>query len=277
MKAGPLKSWLIRQPLSEALRAAMKLTYRVEDQGVRLLIADDPWFVRELVQQGTDRMLKLWEQIWMVMHPERSVPQRIPDDWLPVFRSGADPAFGDRRCLAIVGVIPDLPMTLLTTNVAVEHKGPISVRQLIEGQFFWSDDPERDRKGILVKLESDDARADGYWTSDKVHSGAMWVTPSLRGKRADGPPIAASMAPLMRLVAHIGLKPDLIVGTVADPRLTKTFGSRVDGQIHVTEAGETKTQALHIYDDADMAKCIGDVLADAEPTNQQTAKAGDVG
>ena len=247
MKAGPLKSWLARQASSLCRDAAIALADRLSGQGLHLLVTDDPWFVRELVEEEIDRQKYL------------TVEERDP----PVFRQGADPCFGDRPVLGIVGVQPSFPMRLLTTNLAIQHKVPPSLRDLIETQHFWSDDPAIDRKGIVVRLESDDKRVDRFPGKHVVHSGAMWVAPKLRGKRQDGPPLAASLAPLMRLCAWLHFSPDLIVGTVAEAKLTQTFGSRKDGEIILTENGQESRQALHVYDAHDMRACAGNALADA--------------
>ena len=247
MKAGPLKSWLAKQRVCVFRDAAMLLADRLSGHGLKLLVTDDPWFVRELVEEETQRLMA-------------SGDFNLDDH--PVFRQGADPCFGDRACLGIVGIQPTLPMRLVTTNLAVEHV-EVTLRLLIERQGFWADDPKTDRKGIEVKVESADPRVDDIAFGRFVHSGAMWITPKLRGKRDDGPPLAASLAPLMRLCAWLHFSPDLIVGTVADPRLTKTFGSRVDGEILVTENGATSRQALHVYDNADMEACARSILQPA--------------
>lgn len=249
MKAGPLKSWLGKRddvPFFEKdlLGAAAVLADRLSGQGLRLLVTDDPWFVRELVEEEIDRQKYF----------------TVEDRQVPVFRQGADPCFGDRPVLGIVGVQPSFPMRLLTTNLAIQHKVPPSLRALIESQRFWSDDPETDRKGITATLESDDKRVDRFPSKHVVHTAAMWVAPQLRGKRQDGPPLAASLAPLMRLCAWLHFSPDLLVGTVADPKLTQTFGSRKDGEIVLVEDGQESRQALHVYDAADMRACAESIL-----------------
>lgn len=261
MKAGPLKSWLAkRYDVSffekDILAAAASLADRLSGQGLKLLVTDDPWFVRELVEEETDRLKADWHARDWDINP-------MPADYLPVFRQGADPCFGDRNCLGIVGVEPSLPMRLLTTNLAIEHF-EVTLRLLIEKQGFWSDDPAVDRKGIEVKVETSDPRVDSIEFDRFVHSGAMWITPRLRGKRPDGPPLATSLAPLMRLCAWLHFSPDLLVGTVADPKLTRTFGSRVDGEIILTENGQTSSQSLHVYDKADMEACARSILQPAE-------------
>lgn len=254
MITGPLISWLaeidpVRTP---AARAARVLAARVADQGVHLLVTEDPWFVRARVEEAQARLTHEWR----AAHPDGDP---IPEGWLPIFRQGADPAFGMRRTLSILGVIPDMPLTLLTTNVAVEFDGT-TVRALIETQRLWSDDPARDRRGIAAALDSAHPAADAE-AFRIVHCGTMWVTPGLRGRRPDGVPLATHLAPLLRLAAEIHLFPDLIISTVADRRLTRTVRGRVDGEILVTEAGTTARQALHIYDADDRARAAAEVLA----------------
>lgn len=254
MKAGPLKSWLARQGAPHPFPfwdAALHLIDRLSGQGLKLLATDDPWFVRELVEEEIQRQRYL----------------NVEERQLPAFRQGADPCFGDRPVLGIVGVEPGFPMRLLTTNLAIKHRAP-DLRRLIESQRFWSDDPTHERKGIRVGVQSGDQRINtGPLSEDQilVHTGAMWITPSLRGRRQDGPPLAASLAPLMRLCAWLQFSPDLLVGTVADPKLTQTFGSRKDGEIVLTENGEESRQVLHVYDASDMRTCAETVMSEALP------------
>lgn len=250
MMTAPLRSWLLSLPRNDVTRAAEILTNRATAQGVHLLVTEDPWFMRARVEEATARLAQEWKRA----HPNG---EPIPDGWLPIFRQGVDPCFGMRAFVGILGVIPDMPMTLLTTNAAVLH-ARVTPRWLIESQHLWSDDPEKDRAGIAVELESDHPEIGPI--HDIAHSGSMWVTPSMRGKRYDGLPLAAHLAPLMRLCAFLHLAPSLVIGTVADGRLTRTFGSRIDGEIHVTQNGETATQALHVYTPDDIAASAADVL-----------------
>ena len=242
-RAVPLRSWLLLQgKLSlgddSHVRAAEVLLDRATAQGLHLLLTDDPWFFRRQVESS-------WQQ-----HPETDRPP---------YRMGVDPAFGDRPFLAIIGVNPELPMVLLSTNAAMLHKHT-SLSELIEEQRLWSDWPRLDRRGIGSRLITN---FDRYETNDIVHCGAMWVTPSLRGRRSDGVPLAAHLAPLLRLCVSIEWPLGLIISTVADRRLTKTVSGREAGEIVLTHAGQEERQALHVYDADDMRRCAEDVFMDA--------------